>query len=249
MRKDRETIQQKEEESKPGRVKPILRESNNSGKRNKLGPSAPNNISASKIRAALKRYEWKTGQPAQPNHPKGKQAPLGERHQHQTKTLLPISPYLPRKQTLQFGHQPNPINKAALNFLSISLWWHNRLATSPKVASFNDILPKMKSPLIVALILWVIYISISSVKANTREYQASFRNLGAAATGSSVSHLQVPLAIPDILQTFSRTYVALTFVTDLANKYEAEKSTIRELDNAKGNLPLRRRDNSSQSDY
>ena len=94
----------------------------------------------------------------------------------------------------------------------------------------------MKSPLIVALILWVIYISISSVKANTREYQASFRNLGAAATGSSVSHLQVPLAIPDILQTFSRTYVALTFVTDLANKYEAEKSTIRELDNAKGNL-------------
>ena len=74
------------------------------------------------------------------------------------------------------------------------------------------------------------------VQATTRDYQASFRNLGAAASGSAVSHLQVPLAIPDILQTFSRTYVALTFVTDLAKKYEAAKSTIRELDNAQGNL-------------
>ena len=94
----------------------------------------------------------------------------------------------------------------------------------------------MKLTFIVTLILWVVHINQLNVKAHAREYQASFRNLGAAATGSSVSHLQIPLAIPDILQTFSRAYVALAFVTELANKYEAEKSTITELDNAKGNL-------------
>ena len=90
--------------------------------------------------------------------------------------------------------------------------------------------------IILSGILWVVHMNPMEVQATTRDYQASFRNLGAAASGSAVSHLQVPLAIPDILQTFSRTYVALTFVTDLAKKYEAAKSTIRELDNAQGNL-------------
>ena len=92
------------------------------------------------------------------------------------------------------------------------------------------------STIIGVLVLWIIRKDSTIDAQTTREYKASFRNLGAAATGSSVSHLQVPLAVPDILRTFSRTYIALAFVTNLAKEHEAEKSTIRELDNAKGNL-------------
>ena len=80
---------------------------------------------------------------------------------------------------------------------------------------------------IMSLLLFML--ATLKVAGEQKQYTAQFRSLGKVATGSSMAHLKVPLDIPNIILTYTRTYQALDKAIELSKKHSSPVTTRLEL--------------------